>query len=222
MPKKPRRRIKFKHHSRAKTVKQIVKKVMRGEMETKTIINANENRQLYHNKPDYLTNLLASHQGVRDPNAGTGQDARIGDEVLLRNLNVRLWLSNKLDRPNVMYKCYLFWHEAGVTPTDATVFFTQFNKMLDRVNSEKISIIDQKTIFSKEMYLNGTEKFEHSQLCTLNGNWKGKKLKYDEGGSSPTGKNIALCVVCYDAYGTLQTDNIASYAYNIAFRFQDP
>lgn len=181
-----------------------------------------ENEQLFHNKTFYKENLLACKQGVRDPNNLTGPDARIGDEIYLRNVNVRFWLSNKLDRPNVMYKLYLFWYDSTVTLSDAECYFTQTNKMLDRVNNENISVIDQKTIFSKEMYLNGTEKFEHSQLCTLNKSWKGKKVTYSEGGAVPKFKTLGFMVVCYDAFGTLQTDNIASMAYNIRVKFADP
>lgn len=205
-----------------KSVKAITRQVLRKTMETKTVGKSVENVQLFHNKPLYQGGLLATSQGVTDPNDQSGNQARIGDEVLLRNLNIRFWLSNKLDRPNVMYKLFLFWYDNAVTLSDAVVFFTQGNKMLDRINNENVGVIDQKTIFSKEMYLNGTEKFEHSQLCILNGNWKGKKVKYDDGSTDPSHKNIGFCVACYDAYGTLQTDNIASLAYNYVMRFQDP
>lgn len=205
-----------------KGTRAIAREVLRSTMETKTVGNHAENIQLFHNQPIYYGGLLTTQQGVTDPNDQTGNAARIGDSVLLRNLNVRLWLSNKLDRPNVMYKVFLFWYTQGVTLNNALCFFTQGNKMTDRINNENIGIIDKKTIFSKEMYLNGTEKFEHSQLCTLNGSWKGKKVKYDDAGSTAVGKDIGLCIVCYDAFGTLQTDNIASFAYNYVMRFQDP
>ncbi len=205
-----------------KEVAKIARKVLRGTMETKSVGKQVENNQLDHNQPVYQGALLATTQGPKDPNDNTGNDARIGDEILLRNVNVRFWLSNKLDRPNCMYKLFLFWYSTGTTPSNALCFFTQQNKMLDRINNENISIIDQKTVFSKEMYLNGTEKFEHSQLCTLNGNWKGKKIIYDGGGTTPKKRNIGFCVVAYDAYGTLQTDNIASFAYDFKTRFQDP
>ncbi len=203
-------------------VAKIARKVLRGAMETKAVGKQTENEQLFHNKPLYQGSLLATSQGVKDPNDQSGNDARIGDEILLRNVNVRFWLSNKLDRPNCMYKLFLFWYTEGQTLSDTLCFFTQKNKMLDRINNENISIIDQKTVFSKEMYLNGTEKFEHSQLCTLNGNWKGKKITYDNGGQTPKKRNIGFCVVVYDAYGTLQTDNIASLAFDYKTRFQDP
>ncbi len=97
--------------------------------------------------------------------------------------------------------------------------------MLDRINNEQIGIIDQKTIFSGPSYSTGVASDagsakEHSQLCTLNGNWKGKRIVYDEGAPQPTHKNIGFCVVCYDSYGTLQTDNIASFAHNYVMRFK--
>ncbi len=205
-----------------KDVKSIARTVVRRLMEVKTVGKSQENIQLFHNKPLYQGALLATAQGTADPDNQSTNEARIGDEISLRNVNVRFWLSNKLDRPNCMYKLFLFWYTEGQTLSDTLCFFTQGNKMLDRINNENISIIDQKTVFSKEMYLNGTEKFEHSQLCTLNGNWKGKKIKYDQGGSTPKKRNIGFCVVVYDAYGTLQTDNIASLAFDYATRFQDP
>ncbi len=203
-------------------VAKIARNVLRGTMETKTVSKDSENNQLFHNKALYKGELLATTQGTADPDNQSTNAARIGDEILLRNCNVRFWLSNKLDRPNVMYKLFLFWYTEGQTLSDTLCFFTQGNKMLDRINNENIGIIDQKTVFSKSMYDNGTEKWEHSQLCTLNGNWKGKKIVYDQGGSTPKKRNIGFCVVCYDAFGTLQTDNIASMAYNYATRFQDP
>ncbi len=219
-----RRRAKPKALSKKQTkdVKAITRSVVRGMMETKTVGKSQENIQLFHNKALYTGALLATSQGVSDPDNQQGNAARIGDEILLRNCNVRFWLSNKLDRPNVMYKLFLFWYTEGQTLSDTLCFFTQGNKMLDRINNENISVIDQKTVFSKNMYLNGTEKFEHSQLCTLNANWKGKKIIYDQGGSTPRKRNLGYCVVCYDAYGTLQTDNIASLAVDYAVRFQDP
>lgn len=221
-PTKQSRRPKGLSKIQVKSVRDIARSTLRKTMEVKTTGGDGENIQLNHNEPKYNGNMISCQQGVADNNNLQGSAVRIGDEILLRQVNLRLWLSNKLDRPNVMYKCFLFWYEEGATLNDALVFFTQKNKMLDRINTEQISLIDSKTIFSKEMYLNGTEKFEHSYLCTLNGNWKGKKIQYDEGSTQPKSKNIGWCVVCYDAFGTLQTDNIASYAFNYVMKFQDP
>ena len=208
--------------TQVKSVKQIANKVAQGMCEKKHFTWLDENKQLLHNKGDYTLNFLSCKQGVKDDQSGDPAQNlnRIGDEIMLKNINVRLWLSNKEDRPNVMYKAFLFWYDPDATLSDAYCFFTQQNKMLDRPNTEVISIIDQKTIFSGPSYAQTGN--ERSQLCTLNGSYKGKKIKYDEGGTVPKFKTIGLCVVCYDAYGTLQTDNIASYAYNATIRFIDP
>ena len=208
--------------TQVKTVKTIAKRTLLSMSEKKVFGVQAENQQLYHNKPYYVGNILSCKQGVKDDNGLTERDARVGDEILIRNVNVRLWLSNKLDRPNVMYKCYLFWYDSDTTLADSIVFFTQTNKMLDRINNEQVSIIDQQTIFSGPSYENGTEKHEHSYLATLNGNWKARKITYDDAGTVPKKRDIGMVVVCYDAFGTLQTDNIASFAYNQNVKFVDP
>lgn len=208
--------------SQAKQVKNIAAKTVSRMCEKKSFTWLDENKQLLHNKGDYTLNFLSCKQGIKDDETGVSgsQINRIGDEIMLKNINVRIWLSNKSDRPNVMYKAYLFWYDPDASLDDTYCFFSAQNKMLDRVNTEVLSIIDSKTIFSGPSYA-GTEH-ERSQLCTLNGSYKGKKIKYDEGGTVPKFKTIGMCVVCYDAYGTLQTDNIASYAYNASIRFIDP
>ncbi len=208
--------------TQAKTVKKIARSVAMSIPEKKTFGYQEENVQLYHNKVLYLSSWLKCKQGDQDPDNLVTQQVRVGDEFYLRSVNIRFWLSNKLDRPNVMYKLYLFWYDSNVTLSDAVCYFTQTNKMLDRINNETISVIDSKTIFSGPSYENGTEKHEHSYLCTLKGSWKNRKIIYDEGGFVPKKRDIGTIVVCYDAYGTLQTDNIASLAYNGNVNIQDP
>ena len=136
-------------------------------------------------------------------------------------------MSNKNDRPNVMYKLYLFWYDSALTLSDTICFFTQQNKMLDRINNEAISVIDKKTVFSGPSYTTGVASDpgsakEHSYLATLNASWKGKKITYDEAGTVPKKRTLGSIIVAYDAFGTLQTDNIASYAYNARIKFADP
>lgn len=208
--------------AQSKSVRLIANKVAQGLCEKKQFIWMDENKQLLHNKGDYVTNFLSCKQGIEDNEDGTSgsQINRIGDEIVLKNINVRVWLSNKHDRPNCMYKIYLFWYDPDASLSDAYCFFSQQNKMLDRVNTEVLTIIDQKTIFSGPSY--STTEQERSQLCTLNGSYKARKIKYDEGGTVPKFKTIGMCVVTYDAFGTLQTDNIASYAYNCSIKFIDP
>lgn len=219
---KPSKRRTGLTRTQRQSVAKIAKSVAMTLPEKKVFGFQAENNQLFHNKTFYSGEWLKCKQGVGDPNDLVDQIVRLGDEFYLRNINIRLWLSNKLDRPNVMYKCYLFWYTVGATLQDAYCYFTNTNKMLDRPNIQNISIIDQQTIFSGASYENGTEKHEHSYLCTLKGSWKGKKITYDEGGSTPKTRDIGMMIVAYDAYGTLQTDNIASFAFNGNVTIQDP
>ncbi len=207
-------------------VKRIAEKAVDAEIEDKQYVYTTENVQLFHNKPGYSSKLLQLiDQGVNDGDqssaAATKTTCRVGDQISLRNVNIRFWLSNKLDRPNVMYKGVLYWYPVNNPPSDAQVYKTQTNKMLDRYNDKDISIIDTFILKSGAMYLNGTEKFEHSYLATLNKSYKNKKITYDGLTGVPKQRDLGFSIVCYDAYGTLQTDNIASFAWNMQLTFQD-
>ncbi len=204
------------------SVRKIAKKSMLSLTETINKVFVSENVELFHNKSAYKINILATTQGLEDDNSATSIATRKGDEIILKNVNIRFWMSNKRDRPNVMYKGYLFWYDSAVTAmTDAICWFTQTNKMLDRINTEQISILDSFIVRPGNNFAGPTEK-EHSYLGTLNKSWKQKKIKYNEGTSSTKFKDLGFVVVCYDAYGSLQTDNIASMAYNLKLSFKDP
>lgn len=214
--------------AQAKAVKKIARKVVDEEIEDKAGVITAENEQLYHNKPYYVGKIIGgivNDQGVEDGDQSSGGSGptkiRVGDEISLKNINIRFWLSNKLDRPNVIYKGVLYWYPVGTTPGDADVYKTQSNKMLDRYNDKVIKVVDTFIVRPGNMFLNGTEKFEHSYLATLNKSYRNKKIKFDNNGSVIKGFELGFTVACYDAYGTIQTDNIASMAYNMQLTYQD-
>lgn len=207
-------------------MRKIAEKVVDAEIEDKAQVTQGENLQLYHNKPYYIGKILqAIEQGVNDGSQGTGGSGkltvRIGDQISLKNINIRFWLSNKLDRPNVMYKGVLFWLRSNIAPTDALVYQTQLNKMLDRYNDKDIKIVDKFIVKSTNNYAVDANNHEHSYLATLNKSYKNKKITYDGLSNLPKGWDLCFALVCYDAYGTLQADNIASFAFNSKVTFQD-
>lgn len=88
-------------------VKKLALEVAHDLPEKKNFLWVDENQQLIHNKSNYIANFLSCKQGVTDPNSTPGTNlVRIGDEFYLHNINIRFWLSNKKDRPNVMYKLF--------------------------------------------------------------------------------------------------------------------
>lgn len=211
----------------AKEVRMIAERLIDEEIENKQFVETLENQQLYHNKPVYSSKLLGLFtQGTQDGDtsttSGTGSKTiRLGDEIQLKNVNIRFWLSNKLDRPNVMYKGILYWYPVGIAPSDTLIYKTQSNKMLDRYNDKNIKVIDTFLVKSTNNYAVDANNHEHSYLATLNKSYKSKKIVYDNNGLQPKGWDLGFALVCYDAYGTLQTDNIASFAVNVQITFQD-
>ncbi len=222
MPRKKDRHSGSLSRKQKMEVKKIAEAVVDDEIEDKRTVVVKENGQIYHNKPFYVGGLMSYvQQGVNTGDDSTTRTSRIGDQITLKNINIRYWLSNKLDRPNCMYKGVLFWYPVGTTLTDQLVYLTQTNKMLDRYNYKSIRIIDSFILQSKQMYDNGTEKWEHSYLATLNKSYKNKKVQYQDNSTKPKTYELGFAIACYDAFGTLQTDNIASFAYNLQLTYQD-
>lgn len=234
----------------AKEVRAIAKSTTLALAETKQVGKIGENAQLFHNVPTFRGPFLdAIKKGMNDPTLQTNANARIGDEILLKSFDQRYWLSNKLDRPNVMYRITTFWFSgnAGLVTTNPVPSDVYFyppttgaipNVMLLRPNTEVISVISDKIIFSEDNYAQPTyypaggivavTGKERSQLRTINKRWKARKVKYlDSGtdgagaGGPPKNREIYVCISAYDAYGTLQSDNIASYGLNYRLTFKD-
>ena len=209
-----------------KEMRKIAQRVVDEEVEDKQHVNTSENNQLNHNIPVYASKFLGDiDQGYNDGGTSTGGDGlktiRIGDEIQLKNINIRFWLSNKADRPNVMYKGVLYWYPIGIPPNNALIYKTQSNKMLDRYDRDNIKVMDTFIVKSTNNYAVDANNHEHSYLATLNKSYKNKQIKYDKNGLQPKGWDIGFGLVCYDAYGTLQTDNIASFAYQSVLTYQD-
>lgn len=209
----------------AKAIKQISLK----NAETKFSSQNIENYQLYHNGGstgiyNITGNLLAT-------SVGTTQQTRVGDSVIGRGLSIHLWLSNKLDRPNVMYRIFLFTAlHIDYASTSPTLFFQSLhgNKMIDYINTDRYKIIYHKVIkpFSGDYSLeSGATNKEHSTHLKIYLPLKNRLIKYyTDSGNVPSyqGNLIQLGVIAYDAYGSLLTDNIASMSFVTKFYFKDP
>lgn len=228
-----------------KAVREISKAETLRLAETKVVGRTLENNQLNHNVSLIHGPFLAAiAQGVGDPTLQSNANARVGDEIILKSLDFRFWLSNKFDRPNVMYRITTFWYpyRGGAPPNPAEIYFNggaaTKNTMIARVNNEVIRLISDKYVFSGPSYMNQgpdippvvpiSQGRERSQLRTIRKNWKGKKIKYLDSGAGTVGavgitKNhdIYMCITAYDAWGTLTTDNIASYALDYQTSFKD-
>lgn len=218
----------------AKTMVRIARREVLRRCETKYRQSGSENNALYHNFSDgaaagnninRITNILQTVQG-------NSQSQRVGDEIYPVGVSLRFWISNKGDRPNCMYRIIVFTCPPDqVTSITPSSFWggASANKMLDFINTDKYKVIKQYIIkpmagdYSLET--SATNK-EHSTMRKL---WiplrKTGPVKYqtDNGDVAKYQKhNICVAIGAYDAYGSLATDNIASFGYSYRFYFKDP
>lgn len=199
------------------------------QTETKFKALATENVQLYHNAGS--PSVFVVQPNLLQTPTGTGQTTRVGDEVFGVGLSVKLWLSNKSDRPNVMYRIMIVaCPQDQVTSTSPNGLFKSEvgNKMLDSVDTDKYNVVYHKLLqpFSGDYSLEASSTLrEHSKLVKIYIPLKSRRIKYQsDGGSIPSyQKNcLSLVVIAYDAFGSIVSDNIASLAYITKFYFKDP
>ena len=102
---------------RMKSLAKMIKRISLKQCETKNTHQIVENTDLYHNLETITTNLLYTRQGINDNNTGTSSYAmRIGDSVIARGLQFKMWFATKDDRPNVMFKIVWFKYYTQSTP----------------------------------------------------------------------------------------------------------
>ena len=214
---------------RTKSLVALINKISLRKSETKNTHAINENTQLNHNSPLVDIYHLNTTQSVGDNNTGTSDIAcRVGDEVVARGLSYKFWFANKLDRPNVMYKIVFFKFKSGSTLSSTDPYYSQgtANYMIRDIDTEKFKIV-------KVVKFNLENNAQRVIGTTFNGAeghravsvWlpmRNKKIKYENGSGIPMFEDYGFSVVAYDSFGTLTTDNIASFAYNRKFYFKDP
>lgn len=224
---KPRKLAYRKNYK--KSLVKLIKKVALKPCETKNTHQISENNDLYHNTQALTTNLLYTRQGITDTNTGTSSYSnRIGDEVIARGLQFKLWFATKSDRPNMMFKIIVFKYYSQSTPP-TTIFKSQgtSNLMLRDIDTEKIKIVKVKmfnlNIGISTKPLGETGGKEAHRYVSLYVPMKNLKLKYisDDSGT-PKYSDYGIAVMAYDSYGTLTTDIIATYAMSVKFYFKDP
>lgn len=212
-------------------VNQAVKKYILNKFEQKMSVRGIQNNQLWHNGG--ATGNVAITTNLLQTTVGTSQFHRIGDKIYSQGLDFRLWLSNKLDRPNVMYRIIVVSAEASDLPSATNIsdlFFavesgSNFSCMTAFVNVDKYRVHKDMVIqpFGGDYSLEDVATLrEHSRFVSFTVNTN-KNISYKlDNGIVPVGANsYALFVFAYDAYGTTTVDDIATVAWMAKHRFKD-
>jgi len=205
---------------RNKVVQKIARtealKVVKRQSETKTSHWQSENVNLNHNTIHFHNNMLYTTTGTESGDRQGIVAVRIGDEMYLQSVRLRFWLSNKLDRPNVIYRVILYWYDVSSPPaTQGDLFNAVGNCLLQTPNSENISVISDKIIKNvSSASVGASNNKERSTMYFKRKSWKNRKIVYNDNlSATPKNMSLGFAVMCYDAYGTLTTDNIASFSY---------
>jgi len=228
----PRKRSNFGSRAAKPRKRGGLVKVMRSialrVCETKYTEKALQDINLYHNGGT-APNLMQINELLEGPAIGTGTNQRNGDEVVGVRCELKLWLSHKLDRPNVMWRILVYSCPASTAAGSADLFDAtgSTNRMIAYVNKEKYRVLYDKLLqppagdYSLE---SGATLKERSRLVKINLPQKMKKIVYVTGSGVPKydRNHLRVAVIPYDAFGTLVSDNIASFAYNLRFYFKDP
>lgn len=235
--KKTYRRNRRTRYSRTRKIRKIVNRVLNQKSETKNKLIATENAQLYHNV-DYPF-LIDPWQNI---SKGTGGSERIGDRITNRGIKYKLWLSNKFDRPNITYRFVIGTIPQSVNGTQITqsncVQFVWKQADQGSLANSCILTADKEfgtRIIYDKMWTNKIGYSEQSHRAVVGAGgcehhivkkfWLKPKrsaiVQYQDGQGGSRGRLLFQFVVAYDSYGTLLSDNIASFAWSIHLYWKD-
>lgn len=198
-----------------------VRRIVNSQKETHYDLSESENLQLYHNVATTCT--FDPWSGVLK---GDEYFNRTGDELRIVGMKFKLWIANKLDRPNVMYRIVGGWcprsiNGGVITPTNVWTYVFEAARntgvvgnciLGTRANRYGIKYLVDKT-YNLQVGQSGTNTSDKE--CHMRKSFyfrpKYNRMRYN--GNYPQGKVFFLGLMCYDSYGTLTTDNIASYSF---------
>jgi len=211
--------------------------------ETKYYDVGGENLQLYHDVGAVAGPTTAQATFIFNPFQyllpGTGHKQRIGDSVIPVGIKIKLWLANKADRPNLNYRLIALNLPQSYNGTPNTTSNVDMFAITDggSMNNTLIGILDKAKV--GKVFMDRVVRLEAgtSNITAGNGVFSGKEyhkafkfyfkmkrrlVQYQTGTDIHKAPFWAFYVIPYDSYGTLQTDNVASMAYQMRIYFKDP
>ena len=221
-----------------KNIRGVVNKVLARKIETKQSTNIGQGRyqQILNNQFISVDNeLLKTTQGTADPMAGNTAN-RIGDEITLKGISMKFMLELNERFGDVTTRIMLVRAARGDTPSTANLFVgLSVNKMMDRINTERYTVIAQKYVKLKVgNFTPGVTAAEQSTIPTGNfvglanvasratrmvsmyipGRKFGRNgvLRYENGGQNVKFFDYYVLVYAYANYAThLSTDLVPTY-----------
>jgi len=230
--------------TRGNSFQRKVKKVLLKTAETKYYDIGIENEQLYHNCgsfellfPAYIIAVDAWFNPWLEILKGISRFNRIGDKIVARGIKINLMLFNKHDRPNTKYRVIVATLPKSVGATVTSSRFDPFqiansgamgNNMIKPPDSDKgVRFIYDKihTITGMQVAFTSAGGGGAREMTKMVKLWIKSKsmITYDTtDGANLVNKPLAVYVIPYEQYSTLETDNIASCAGFMRMYYKDP
>lgn len=187
--------------------------------------------ELYHNSGSpasgrILPAVLAIDGQNALPAQGTASNQRVGDSVYIEGVKLRLMFGQKLDRKNVTFRVLVLRCTAATLPTtlNELIVASSLNILLDQPDPERGTVVLDKLIkhrMSPDLSGVGGADKEYTFVEEYYFPVKAK-ADFTSGTVAPDRKNLFVYVFAYDAFGTLQPDNIAYVQGNSVLSFRDP
>lgn len=179
--------------------------------------------ELYHNSYYLLANLTAANS-TYFPDQGDGPNNRDGAQIRSSSIAIKWIAGLKADRLNTQFRILIFTVPKDINPASYTNVFdnTTGNVMLDPVNHNKVKVLYQRYVKAKwfapvngttdELTIFGKIKIPFKHII----NFTATNSQVND-----LSRNVHICVLPYDTYGALITDNIMWFQYWSRFYFKD-
>lgn len=238
------RRGKYARRRGARSFQAKVRKAVLKTAETKFFDIGIQNVQLYHNCgefitlfPGYVTSIVDWFNPWAKILKGDSRFNRIGDKITPRGMSIKLFLANKYDRPNTMYRVIVCTIPKVAAGTITTARFDPFQltntgvlanhliQMADQDIGVKFlydRIFTMKTAVAVPLAGGAGNNKENTRVIKL---WikrkRARDIVFSTSAQEIVNKPLAVYVIPYEQYSTLETDNIATCAGQMRMYYKD-
>lgn len=209
----------------------VIKQTLLRMAERKHVYVGHDKVELYHNSGSPASGRIIATPFVVDnqnclPAQGTASNQRVGDSIYIEGVKLRLMFGQKSNRHNVSFRVLVIKHNPNNSPSSLNELIVPaaLNILLDSPDPERGTVVVDKVI--KHIIrpdLSGVGGADKEYTFTEEFYLPIKaRAEFTSGTVAPDRKEHTVYVFAYDAYGTLQTDNIAYVQGSSQLIYRDP
>jgi hypothetical protein len=189
---------------------------------------AYDKREMFHNSfynPTLSIGMVQQlNAAVNMPAQGVKDNERVGDQINVSRWTLKLLIGQKSDRPNVTFRYLVVSVPKGSPITYGNWFIaTTSNVLLDDPNRDFVKVIKSGIWRPNEAGLSGSGGDEYTFTKQLYVPYK-KTVKFgpDDAARTHNDNDVYFILMAYDAFGSIQSDNIAYAQMASCLHYKDP